>query len=72
VSLDFSDETALAATDISAMMARLNILFAGGMLSEETISTITEIVDVTFLEPAVKLKVAIYLILISPDYIIQK
>ncbi|PCJ81665.1 MAG: hypothetical protein COA49_03915 [Bacteroidetes bacterium] len=72
VSLDFSDELSLASTDLPAMLDRLNILLAGGTLSSETIDTIISTVDYSFLEPGEKLKLATYLLLISPDYIIQK
>ena len=34
--------------------------------------TIIEIIDVEYLEPADRVKLALYFILISPDYVIQK
>jgi hypothetical protein len=72
VGLDFDDEIMLASTDAHAMVDRLNILLAGGTASSETIDTISNIIEIEALEPADRVKVAIYLLLISPDYIIQK
>ena len=72
VGLDFDNEIMLASTDAHAMVDRLNILLAGGTASSETIDTISNIIEIEALEPADRVKVALYLLLISPDYIIQK
>ena len=72
VDLDFDDEIILGSTDAHAMVERLNILLAGGTASSETIDTISNIIEIEALEPADRVKVALYLLLISPDYIIQK
>lgn len=72
VYLDFQDENNLAGLDPSAMVERLNLLLGGGTLSSETMQTIIEIIDVEYLEPADRVKLALYFILISPDYVIQK
>ena len=72
VYLNFDDEIILASTDAHAMVERLNILLAGGTASSETIDTISNIIEIEALEPADRVKVALYLLLISPDYIIQK
>lgn len=72
VDLDFDDENTLAGLDASAMVERLNLLLGGGTLSSETMQTIVDIVDVWYLEPADRVKIALYFILISPDYVIQK
>jgi len=72
VGLDFNNEIMLASTDAHAMVDRLNILLAGGTASSETIDTISNIIEIEALEPADRVKVALYLLLISPDYIIQK
>ena len=72
VYLDFQDENNLAGLDPSAMVERLNLLLGGGTLSSETMQTIIEIIDVEYLEPAERVKLALYFILISPDYVIQK
>ena len=72
VTLDFEDEIILASNDLHAMVDRLNILLAGGTASSETIDTIVTLLDVESIAPADRVKVALYLLLISPDYIIQK
>lgn len=72
VSLNFDDEIILATTDTHAMVDRLNILLAGGTMTSETIDTISELVDIEDLDPTDRVKIALYLLLISPDYIIQK
>ncbi len=72
VTLDFEDEIILASNDLHAMVDRLNILLAGGTASSETIDTIVTLLDVESISPADRVKVALYLLLISPDYIIQK
>jgi hypothetical protein len=72
VALNFNDEIILASTDTYAMVDRLNILLAGGTMSSETLDEISEVVDIEGLDPSDRVKIALYLLLISPDYIIQK
>ena len=72
VELDFNDEISLAAYDPSAMVERLNLLLGGGTISSATMQTIVNIIDVDYLEPSDRVKLALYFILISPDYVIQK
>ncbi len=72
VSLDFSSELD-AVDNPTALVDRLDLMLTGGIMSEETKLTITETLEtlVVFdLELAVK--TAIFLTLISPDYVIQK
>ena len=54
------------------MIERLNLLLGGGTISSATMQTIVNIIDVDYLEPTDRVKLALYFILISPDYIIQK
>ena len=72
VELDFNDEISLAAYDPAAMIERLNLLLGGGTISSATMQTIVNIIDVDYLEPTDRVKLALYFILISPDYVIQK
>ena len=72
VELDFNDEISLAAYDPAAMVERLNLLLGGGTISSATMQTIVNIIDVDYLEPTDRVKLALYFILISPDYVIQK
>ena len=72
VYLDFQDENNLAEIDPLAMVERLNLLLGGGTLSSETMQTIIEIIDVEYIEPSDRVKLAMYFILASPDYLIQK
>ena len=72
VTLDFEDEIILASNDVQAMVDRLNILLAGGTASSETLDIISTLIDVEGIAPADRVKLALYLLLISPDYIIQK
>lgn len=72
VELDFNDEIFLAGDDPAAMIERLNLLLGGGTISSATMQTIVNIIDVDYLEPTDRVKLALYFILISPDYIIQK
>ena len=72
VELDFNEEISLAAYDPAAMIERLNLLLGGGTISSATMQTIVNIIDVDYLEPSDRVKLALYFILISPDYVIQK
>ena len=71
ITLDLSDEFALV-DDLDALMKRLDILLCAGNMSEETKQTITSVVDNFFGEPNLTIKTAIFLTLVSPDYVIQK
>lgn len=71
VTLNLEDEEALS-EDIPQLIDRLDLLLAGGTLSEETKATIEEVTDQFFFDPNLQAKVAIYLVMLSPDYIIQK
>jgi hypothetical protein len=72
VDLDFDDENLIAGLDPAQMVDRLDLLLAGGTMSSETKQTIVNIIDVEYLEPQDRVKVALYYMLISPDYVIQK
>ena len=72
IDLDFEDENILAALDPAALVERLNQLLAGGTMSSVTKQSIIEIIDVGYLEPSERVKMALYFTMISPDYVIQK
>ena len=72
IDLDLDDEIILAGLDPTALMERLNSLLAGGTMSSETKQSIIDIINVSYLEPLDRLKLALYFTLISPDYVIQK
>ena len=70
--LDLAAELALA-DDLPALLDRLDILLTGGLLSEEMKQTIVENCEIlTLFDAEVAVKSAIFLTLISPDYVIQK
>lgn len=72
VLLDLSDELALS-IDSEGLMSRMNILLAGGALSDETMETIADAVALLALfDGDAAVKSGIFLTLISPDYVIQK
>lgn len=72
VSLDYADEYALSG-NTQALMDRLDILLAGGTLSQETKDQISEFVElVEPFDAEAAVRSAIFLTLISPDYVIQK
>jgi uncharacterized protein (DUF1800 family) len=71
VSLDLSDELSLV-NDSEDLVDRLDILLCGGTMTEESKETISDVVDLLFLDNTIALKTAIWLATISPDYIIQK
>jgi uncharacterized protein (DUF1800 family) len=72
VDLDLDDEILIASLNATQLIERLDILLTGGTMSSETKSTIVTIIDVEYLEPADRVKIAMYFVLMSPDYIIQK
>ncbi|MGI9324634.1 MAG: DUF1800 domain-containing protein [Pseudomonadales bacterium] len=69
VSLDFSDYVAFA-DDLDGLLDRLDLVFTYGQLSDSTrsaiINSIQDVEDVNF-----RTRMAIYLLLISPDYAVQ-
>lgn len=70
--LDLSDELALA-DDLPGLLDRLDILLTGGLLSDEMKQTIVENCQIlTLFDDELAVKSAIFLTLISPDYVIQK
>lgn len=71
VGLDFSDELGLS-SDIFQLLDRLDLLLAGGTMTGETKTTIAEVANQFAFDDELKTKVAIYMVMLSPDYIIQK
>lgn len=70
--LDLATELALS-DDLPALLDRLDILLTGGLLSEEMKQTIVENCEIlTLFDAEIAVKSAIFLTLISPDYVIQK
>lgn len=70
--LDLAAELALA-DDLPGLLDRLDILLTGGLLSEQMKQTIVENCQIlTLFDNDVAVKSAIFLTLISPDYVIQK
>jgi uncharacterized protein (DUF1800 family) len=76
---DYSTEVALA-TDLPALMRRLNLLLCGGQMAVETqqkiIEILTETAVVTDASPAAqkrnRVAAAITLVMCSPEYLVQK
>jgi uncharacterized protein (DUF1800 family) len=72
VSLDLTEELALAG-QMSDLLDRLDILLTGGNLSDESKQVIAETANTLALfDQTIAVKSAIFLTLISPDYVIQK
>ena len=71
VTLDLTDEVD-ASFNTEALVDRLDLLLAGGTLSQETKNTIVSVANQFFFDDVIKTKVAIYMVMLSPDYIIQK
>ena len=67
---DFADELALV-NDPTSLVERLNILLAAGQLSADTKKIIEDAV-VQLEEPKDRLDMAIYLLMISPEYAVLK
>ncbi|MEM9848684.1 MAG: DUF1800 family protein, partial [Bacteroidota bacterium] len=74
VSLDLSDETQLLEEGKTAeFLERLNLILAHGQLSEQTKRIINDALEELSSEPTeVKLNMALFLVLISPDYLILR
>ncbi len=68
--LDLSDEEALA-NDAPALVERLNLILTGGLLSDTTKANIINAVE-SVSGNGDKVKVALYLVFIAPEYAIQK
>ncbi len=68
--VDLSAEIAIA-NDPTALVDRLNILLAAGQLSDNTKTIIIDAIT-SLTDPAERVDLAIYLVLISPDYAILK
>ncbi len=66
-----TQELNLAATDPAALVAHLDVLLANGGLSASTRTIITEAIA-QLPAPEDRLRLAIYLVMISPDYAILK
>lgn len=71
VNLDFASEEDIA-SDTAALVEHLDILLTGGIMSDASKAAITEAADFFFFDDNLKVKVAIYMVMLSPDYIIQK
>ncbi len=71
VTLDFTNEFGMV-SDLEGLMNRLDILLCGGTMSDESKSTIIDVIDQFFGEPNLTIKTALFLTLVSPDYVIQK
>ncbi len=70
ITLDLSDELALA-NNPPALVERLNLIIAGGLLSEATKTNIINAVNSVSGNQS-RVKVALYLTFIAPEYAIQK
>lgn len=72
VGIDIEYEILLGSENPAALIDRLDILLCGGTMSSDTRSTILNVIDNEWLEPIYRFQIAIYMVLISPDYVIQK
>lgn len=71
VNLDFGDEEALA-DNVPELVDRLDILLTGGIMTDETKQSIIDTTELFFFDDTLAVKVAIMMVMISPDYVIQK
>lgn len=71
VSLDFTDELAIG-SDSEALVERINIIMAAGQLSAATKNAIVGTIEQLGDEPEYKVRSAIFLTMIAPDYNIIK
>jgi uncharacterized protein (DUF1800 family) len=65
LALDLSDEIALA-DDVDALIERLELILGYGTLSDESRRRIADALDP--IEPALRVPMALHLVLVSPDY----
>ncbi len=70
IKLDLDDEYKLA-HNASALIDRLDLILTGGQLSNKTKSTIIESVE-KVADPEKRVRIALFLAFISPDYSVQK
>lgn len=75
MSVDYSEWTALA-TDATKLVDRLNLMLTARAMSSVTVDRITKAIDAmkkdTSARLANRVKAAFYLILVSPDYMVQR
>lgn len=71
VALDLSDEFTLSSS-MTQLIDRLNLLLCGGTMTDETKLTIAGVANQFSFDTELRTKVAIYMVMLSPDYIIQK
>ena len=74
VSLDFTDESALEEiSEIGELVERLNIILVHGQMTPETRATITNaLMRVPDNQSDFRWRIAVYLVMMSPDYLILK
>ncbi|MEM1220443.1 MAG: hypothetical protein AAGH79_16085, partial [Bacteroidota bacterium] len=65
------DEEYLLADDAPALVERLNLILTGGQLSEDAKASIINTLE-SLSSPVQRMRAALFLIFISPDYSIQK
>ncbi len=73
--LELSDEITMAADDnlVDDMVERMNLIMAAGQLKENTLQTIINTVKQVPVEQAdIRVRIALFLIMYSPDYLIQR
>ncbi|WP_290645754.1 DUF1800 domain-containing protein [Aquabacterium sp.] len=75
MSVDYSEWTAIA-TDATKLVDRLNLMLSARAMSSVTVERITKAIDAmkkdTSARLANRVKAAFYLILVSPDYMVQR
>ncbi len=71
VSLDFGDELNLVASPL-AMVDRMDMIMSGGLLSETSKEVIANTILPFSADPPIAVKIALYLMVLSPEYNIQK
>jgi hypothetical protein len=76
-SLDISDHLTFTTNDqVHILLDKLNLLLAQGRVSDQSIETIIDVLkefpNTTELEKADKVKLAIYLIMTAPEYLINR
>lgn len=72
LAFDFADEIAVA-DDLDALLDRLDLLLTYGTLSDETRGAVRDVLeDPTLTDPELRVRVAIHLILMSPDHAVVR